>query len=111
MRNGKLRYRVELQKQVATRSPTSGAQPVTWETVDTVWAAIEPLSVREFIQSGASQSAVTTRVVIRFIEGIDASWRVVYGSRIYNIEGVLPDPKYGRHYLTLPCSDGVSDGQ
>ncbi|TKE23299.1 head-tail adaptor protein, partial [Klebsiella pneumoniae] len=29
---------------------------------------------------------------------------------IYNIEGVLPDPRSGREYLTLPCSEGDNDG-
>lgn len=111
MRNGKLRHRVSLQKKAVTRSETSGAEIVTWQTQKTVWASIEPLSAREFIQSAAAQSSISTRITIRFINDIDASWRVVHGSTIYNIQGVLPDPKSGREYLTLPCSEGEGDGQ
>jgi hypothetical protein len=33
---------------------------------------------------------------------------VVDGEHRYNIEGVLPDPKSGREYLTLPCSEVIS---
>ena len=36
--------------------------------------------------------------------------RVVHGSKVYNIAGVLPDAGSGREYLTLACSEGVNDG-
>ena len=36
--------------------------------------------------------------------------RVVHGGKVYNIHGVLPDMRSGLEYLTLPVSEGVSDG-
>ena len=74
-------------------------------------ASIEPLSAREFIQAAAVQSAVTARIVIRYLPGVTAAMRVRHGSLLYNIAGVLPDKITGREYLTLPVSEGVSDGQ
>lgn len=82
-----------------------------WELVEEIWAAIEPLSAREFIQSAATQAQIDTRITIWFRTDIRASWRIVEGATVYSIHGVLPDKKTGREYLTLPCTSGVSDGQ
>ncbi|HDG7399279.1 phage head closure protein, partial [Klebsiella pneumoniae] len=53
---------------------------------------------------------VTTRITIRYREGVTRKHRILFRGRIYNIEGVLPDPRSGREYLTLPCSEGANDG-
>jgi SPP1 family predicted phage head-tail adaptor len=115
---GKLQHRVTIQALV---SPTdSNGDPLRgeqgelldpeWTDVATVWAAIEPLSAREFIQSSAMQSQVTARITIRARAGITPAMRAVHGSKVYNIEGVLPDKESGLEYLTLPCSEGVNAG-
>ena len=112
---GRLRHRVKIQRKVESQDSTTGAMNVTWEDVATVWAAIEPVSAREFIQSKAYQSEVSARVVIRHREDVTASMRLVHSrpnkaDKIYNIEGVLPDKDSGLEYLTLPVSAGVNDG-
>lgn len=113
---GKLRHRVKIQRRVDTQDETTGEMSVTWQNVATVWAAIEPLSAREFIQSQSTQAQIVARVVIRYRDGIDAGMRAVHSRTgrpdvIYNIHGVLPDLDSGLDYLTLPCSSGVNDGQ
>ncbi|GHB30484.1 phage head closure protein [Salinicola rhizosphaerae] len=110
MQAGKLRHRVRLESKQLTQNPQTGAMVESWQPVATVWASIEPLSAREFIAAGAEQSSVTTRIVIRYREGVTAQMRAVSRGKTYNIEGVLPDPRSGREYLTLPCSEGVNDG-
>jgi len=107
---GSLCHRVELQNQVSTRDE-DGILTTTWQTVDTVWASVEPLSAREFIQSGQGQAAVTARVTIRYRPDVDASWRALHRGKVYNIAGVLADRDSGLEYLTLPVSTGVNDGQ
>lgn len=110
MQIGKLRHRVRLERPGRTQDPNTGEMIDGWELVATVWASVEPLSAREFIAAQAGQSEVTARIVIRHREGIDATMRILHRGRVYNIEGVLADPKSGRHYLTLPVSEGVNDG-
>lgn len=107
---GSLCHRVTLQKQVTTRNE-DGVQTTTWETVDTVWASVEPLSAREFIQSGQGQAAVTARITIRYRSDVEASWRALHRGKVYNIAGVLADRVSGLEYLTIPVSVGVNDGQ
>jgi SPP1 family predicted phage head-tail adaptor len=85
----------------------------TWTTVtgwDSVPAAIEPLSAREFIAAQAVQSAVTARITLRYRAGLDASMRIVHNGTIYNIAGVLADPDSGLEYVTIPVSTGVNNG-
>lgn len=110
MQAGKLRHRVTIERPGLTQDPDSGEMVDGWAPFASVRAAIEPLSVREFIAAQASQSEVSARIVIRYREGIDASMRVLHRGKVYNIKGALPDDKSGREYLTLAVSEGVNDG-
>lgn len=121
---GRLRHRIRIEKLDYLRDshgdviqdPNTGATVQEWTEVATVWAAIEPLSAREFIQSAAVQSAATARIVIRQRDDIDASMRLVHKrlgrpDMIYNIHGILADKESGLEYQTLPVSTGVGDGR
>lgn len=110
MQAGKLRHRITLQEPVKVQNPTTGAVINTWRDVSTIWAEVSPLSAREFIAAQASQGEISTRITIRYRPGVTRKHRILFRGAIYNIEGVLPDPKSGREYLTLPCSEGVNDG-
>lgn len=119
---GRLRHRVRIEQSVlvvdsngeAVQNPDTGETTSEWVEVATVWAAIEPISGREFIQSQAKQSQITARIVIRFREGVTAAMRLVHVRRnmadvVYNIHAILSDRESGLEYLTLPVSAGVSD--
>lgn len=112
---GLLRHRVVIEEYVPI-TDTSG-EPIqdsqtgeityVWSVFAEVWAAIEPISAREFIAAQAQQSKVTTRITIRHRPGVTAGMRVLHLGKIFNIEGVLTDKVSGLEYLTLPCSEGV----
>lgn len=117
---GKLRHRVRIEEYAnvldTAGEPVRGPQGEfikEWQEVATVWASIEPLSAREFIQSQAVQSQVTARMLIRYRDGLDAAMRLVHiaAGKIYNPEGFLPDKVSGLEYLTIPVSQGVGTGQ
>ncbi|MNM24928.1 Phage head-tail joining protein [compost metagenome] len=110
MAAGRLRHRVRLQQQVIGQHAGTGAQIVGWEDLAEVWAEVVPLSVREFVAGQAVSSEVTTRITIRFRDDVTAKCRALYRGRVYNIHGVLADPRSGLEYLTLPCSEGINDG-
>lgn len=107
---GDLRHRVLIQQQVTTRDE-DGVQTTSWVDVATVWASVEPLSAREFIQSGQTQAAVTARITIRYRAGLLPTMRLVHRGQTYNIAGLLPDKASGLEYITIPVSAGVNDGQ
>ena len=118
---GRLRHRIRIEQLVdlldsngqVIQNNDTGEVSRAWVEVATVWAAIEPLSAREFIQSQAIQSQITARIVIRQRDGLDASMRLVHlrtgrADVIYNPHGFLADVESGLEYLTVPVSTGVS---
>lgn len=109
MQAGKLRHRVVIQEPIEVQDDDTGAIEVTWTPIDTVWAAIEPLSAREFITSAAETSKVVARVSIRYRSDVTAKMRLYHAAKdlYYNIEGVLSDKESGLEYITLPVSEGV----
>lgn len=119
LKAGRLRHRIQIQEYVAQADTSgdviqdaqTGEVSKTWTTIATVWAAIEPLSAREFIQSAATQSEVVARITIRQRSGLRADMRFLHGSTIYNPQGFLADPVSGLEYLTVPCSQGVNSGE
>lgn len=110
MQAGKLRHRIIIQEPVNSQDSETGALATAWQDIATIWADVYPLSAREFAAAQAEQGEITTRITIRFRKNISRKNRIMYDGKIFNIEGVLPDPDSGREYLTLPCSEGVNDG-
>ena len=111
MRLGPLRHKLRIEEQSQTQDGTTGAITVAWETVATVYGAIEPLSVRNFLAADAVQSKIEANIRIRYRSDINASMRIVdvATDQIYNIAGLLPDSKTGRHFLLIPVSRGVNN--
>lgn len=119
MRAGSLDRRVTLQQQVETRDSYGGVT-FTWQDVATVWADVQAVSGREFLQSQAVQDEVTTRIVIRFRTGITTGkLRVVLhnveqgGSptqqTYYDVLAILPSGDRKR-WLQLMCKTGSNNG-
>lgn len=106
---GKLRHRVRIERQ-ATVLDSFGQQSTGWTLVATVWAAVEPLSAREFAAASQAQSELSARITIRYRADLLASDRIVFRGKTYNIAGVLPDAESGLEHITLPVSEGVNAG-
>lgn len=108
--NGKLRHRVRIEKPTRIQDQMTGEIRDQWAVIATVWAQIAPLSVREYITASAGQSEITARVLTRWRDDVDATCRLVYKGKYYNIHGVLADNKSGTEYLNLTVSEGVNNG-
>lgn len=106
---GRLRHRIVIQERV-TLINSNGEQETAWEEFATVWAAIEPLSVRESLMAQQVQSKTSGRMVIRKLPGILASMRVLHLGTVYNVQGILSDPDSGLEYQTLMVDSGVNAG-
>lgn len=100
----RLRHRLRIERPAIAQAPDSGTLTSQWEAVATVHAAIEPLSVKDFIAAGAQKSAVSARIVIRWRAGLTHDMRLVAtDGTIYTPAGFLADPESGREYLTIPA--------
>lgn len=108
---GRLRHRIDIQEPQSSQDPITGEIIHSWVTVwPAVPAAVEPLSVREFIAAQAVQSEISARITIRYRDGLLPTMRILHNGRIYNPAGWLADPVRGNEYLTAPCSEGVNQG-
>lgn len=98
-----------LNKRVAIQKPKgeSGAynEPLdTWEDVVTMWAAIEPLRGREYFAAMSEHAEVTTRIRIRYRDGIDRTMRVKYGNTVFEILHII-HPEFAKRELQLMCKE------
>lgn len=102
MRASKLRQRITVYKQMSGRSPTGAVSPPTWTPWQTLWASIEPLSVKDVLTAQASGSHITARCIIRYRTDIDSTMQIDHRGQRYDIDGVpLPDANSGLEYMTL----------
>lgn len=88
MNAGDLRQRVTIQYKTVTKD-AYGQEVITWTDLATVWASVEPLSGREFMEGRQETAEVNTRIRIRQRTGIEPEQRAVWGSVIYNILAVI----------------------
>jgi len=108
MEAGKLRQRVTIQQEI----PDIGGlddygQPVPpWEDVATVWAAVEPLQGREYFAAQQIAAEVTTRITMRYREGMNPQMRIAYGDITYEILAVINPAERGRE-LQILCRELV----
>jgi SPP1 family predicted phage head-tail adaptor len=73
-----------------TRIPDGmGGSNDVWNTVDTVWASIWPISATEIIASNASSMVSTHRIRMRYRKDIKANWRVKYHNTYFNVVSIL----------------------
>ena len=106
MRAGRLRNRVTLQKSLGV--PDSYGQPIrSWVNVVTVWAGVENINGREQYRAQAERAELTHLVLIRYRPDVGPVARVLYGSRVLDVESVV-DPDNRRQDLHLLCREQVA---
>lgn len=108
---GRLRHRITIQDyRYISQNQQTGEEVRQWTDFHSCWAAVEPVSAREFVASQEKHSKVSARIMIRHASGINSAMRILHNGRVYNIEGMLTDKDSGLEYITMPVSEGVSDG-
>lgn len=112
MRAGKLRHRVTIQSPTsatATRDAL-GERITDWTTVaSSVPAAVEPMAGREAFLAAQRQSTATHTVRLRYEStwsAMDASWRILFGSRVLVLDGPPRNPDERNAELILTCIEG-----
>jgi SPP1 family predicted phage head-tail adaptor len=102
MKAGQLDQRVTVERLESTIDPDYGTSTDEWVPLMTVWAAVEPLSGREYLAGLMPVAAVTARIRLRYRPGILPTDRVMHEDVIYRIQSVI-DIKSGHHELQLMC--------
>lgn len=113
----RLRHRITFQEQVETKD-SEGAVVVGWENawLDSATELVDvPAEVltgpgREFNAGGQVQAETAARITLRWFEGLDPKWRILWDGHVYNIGSIETDATARREYR-LRCTGGVNDGQ
>ena len=85
MRAGDLRHRVTIKAKSVARDDY-GQETITWTTFATVWAAVEPLTGKDYIAGQQLEAAVDTRIRLRDLSGVVPTMRVIFGSHTYDVK-------------------------
>jgi SPP1 family predicted phage head-tail adaptor len=110
MEHGELRHTVTLQRpEVPAPQDTAGQPIVAYLDVLAVKASIEQLSARERFTAEQYQASATHRIRMHYrpaLAGIDATWRVIYGTRIFEL-AAPPNNVFERNrIIELLCIEG-----
>lgn len=101
MKAGQLDQRVTLEQLVEGQD--EAGQPFTdWVPVFDAWAAVKPLTGREFIAAQAAVREITARVKMRYRPGVTAADRIVHDGTTYSVTSVA-DVHSSRRELHLMC--------
>lgn len=88
MQAGRLRHRIQIKSPVEARN-AYGEKIVTWSTLVTLWASVEPIFGREFFDAEQVQSEISHKVRMRYYPGITPQMRVVHDGRTLEIKTVI----------------------
>lgn len=118
MRTGPLNKRVRIQRRVETQNEFKETL-ISYQDMDggEVWAAIEPLSGRDYFAAQQLSSDVSTKIRIRHRDDVNRKMRVLYervaGSPtttvVYEIDNVLR-PNENRREIWLMCREVDTEG-
>lgn len=109
MRSGTLRHRVQIEHKAETRDAYGGVETAWTVFASSVPAAILPVSGREFFQAEAQQSEVSAKIVMRQLDGLLPSMRIIHDGQQYNIRAILPDATLARHIFCMCERGDVTD--
>lgn len=104
MRIGDLRYRVEIGRYVGGTDQYGDPIPPTWETVATVWAAVEGLRGRLYFEAQQTAEQSDHKVTIRFRRDVQPGMLVRHDGRELQIQSAL-DEEGRRRWLVLLCRE------
>lgn len=105
MRAGRLRHRVTFQER-ALIANGYGEEEEIWSDVSDRWVSIMPAKADEIAAAGTVQAQVSHTIRLRYWSAVTHQFRVVYGSRTFNIDSVRNIGERDRE-LELLCLEDV----
>lgn len=107
---GKMRHRITFQSFVGD-GDSYGDPPLyddsQWEDAATLWAAIDPVSGKEFYAVEQSQSEVTHKIRCRYRAGLTTAMRIKFGAmRRFKIISIINWEERGESLLIM-CKELV----
>ena len=89
MKAGQLDQRISVERLQGGFDELGQPLPDTWAHLFDCWAAVEPLTGREYIAAQAAVSEVTAKIRMRFRPWMTAEDRVIHDGTTYGIESLI----------------------
>lgn len=105
MKAGQLRHLITIEQPTETRDSMGGTITV-WVPFATLWAAVEPISGREYFAADKVNAEESHRIRIRHYPGITSKMRAKWNDRTFNIRAVLNIQERNRE-IHLMCLEVV----
>lgn len=107
VRAGRLNKRVTIQANTPTQD-AYGAETAVWAAIlgGTRWAAVEPLTGQERWGAQQVNPTVSHKVTIRHLSTVRSKMRVLYGSRVLEIDAILNPDERGES-MELLCTESA----
>jgi hypothetical protein len=96
---GQLRERVTVLQGRESRSRMDEVVMVYDTTFATVWASVQGVSAREYLQAGQQQVEISHKVKMRYLTGLSAQMRLSWRSRTLEIISILEHENRSIHEL------------
>jgi len=100
---GRLQHRITLQT-VAAKDDFDTSTLPQWSNHLTCYAAIDPLTAKETDRGDMLQRNATHTITIRYRAGITEQMRILHGTKIFHIAGVVHELQ-DLHFLRLHAID------
>lgn len=100
MRAGKLTHKVIIQQRSESKN-TIGEDITTYTTYREVWARVVPLTGKEYVAQNETQSSITGKIYIRYLDGVTNDMRVLWGTRNYDIQAVINTEERNRELVLM----------
>jgi SPP1 family predicted phage head-tail adaptor len=97
---GQMRKRIRIEQPVRIGDGIGGGF-ITWQPVDTVWAALDPITGNEAVQANRISALITHQAWMRYRTGITTDMRLVFGIRRFNIVMAINHQERGRRLRLL----------
>ena len=103
MRIGPLRHRVAIQTGTPSQDEYGGVT-LTFSTVATVWASVEPMSGRELVSAQQQHAETSHRIRVRYTANVTQQSRIVWESRTFEVVSLI-DNKEEKRMIELMCKE------
>lgn len=104
---GDLNSCAELQRKIETRTAAGGTS-ISWARVRDVWCRIKGLSQTLKLEAMSRQPQITHEIIARQEDDIDATKRLVLGTRAFLIDGIPEDVGERGALLRFMAVEGVA---
>lgn len=102
---GELRHRVTVQQATDTRDAYGEPDP-TWSTYKERSAKISPMNGSRFFAGKQFDTDITHEIVLRHTAGITTKMRVLFGTRVFEIDSVI-NPQERNRWTVLMCREAI----